>query len=55
LASSFNKLEIDHEPVLYEIKNKFWYQILEDYNLSADKLLTLKKKRESSTDLDKLS
>ena len=43
LVSSFNKLEIDHEPALHEIKNKLWYQILEDYNLSADKLLSLKK------------
>jgi Mor family transcriptional regulator len=54
LASSSNKLEIDHEPAVHEIKNKLWYQILEDYNLFADKLLSLKKKRESSTDLDKL-
>lgn len=54
LVSSFNKFEIDHEPALHEIKNKLWYQILEDYNLSADKLLSLKKKGESSTDLDKL-
>jgi retron-type reverse transcriptase len=54
LASSSNKLEIDHEPAVHEIKNKLWYQILEDYNLSADKLLSLKKKGESSTDLDKL-
>jgi hypothetical protein len=54
LVSSFNKLEIDHEPALHEIKNKLWYQILEDYNLSANKLLSLKKKGESSTDLDKL-
>lgn len=44
LASSSNKLEIDHETALYEIKNKLWYQILKDYNLSADKLLNLKKK-----------
>lgn len=54
MNSSSNKLEIDHEPALHEIKNKLWYQILEDYNLSADKLLSLKKKGESSTDLDKL-
>jgi hypothetical protein len=54
LVSSFNKLEIDHEPALHEIKNKLWYQILKDYNLSADKLLSLKKKGESSPDLDKL-
>lgn len=54
LVSSSNKLEIDHEPALHEIKNKLWYQILEDYNLSVDKLLSLKKKREYSRDLDKL-
>lgn len=54
LVSSFNKLEIDHKPALHEIKNKLWYQILEDYNLPVDKLLSLKKKGESSTDLDKL-
>jgi len=52
LVSPQNNLEIDHEPALYEIKNKLWHQILKDYNLSADKLLSLKKKGESSTDLD---
>ena len=54
MSSPSNKLEIDHEPALYEIKNRLWYQILEDYNLSTDKLLNFKKKRESSTNLDKL-
>jgi hypothetical protein len=54
LILSFNKLEIDHEPALHELKNKLWYQILEDYNLSDDKLISLKKKKESSVDLDKL-
>jgi len=39
LASSFNKLEIDHKPAVHEIKNKFWYQSLENYNLSANKLI----------------
>ena len=54
LASPYNNLEIDHEPAVYEIKNKLWYQILENYNLSANKLLSLKKKGEFSTDLDNL-
>lgn len=49
-----NNLEIDHEPALYEIKNKLWQQILEDYNLSANELLSLKKEGKSSMNLDNL-
>jgi len=54
LVLSHNNLEIDHEPALYQIKNKLWEQILEDYNLSFDKLLSLKTKGESSANLDHL-
>ena len=52
--ASANKIEVHYEPALHEVKNKLWYQILKDYNLSADKLLSLKKKSESLIDLDKL-
>ena len=54
LVLPHNNLEVDHEPAVYEIKHKLWQQILEDYNLSFDKLLSLKKKGESSMDLDNL-
>lgn len=52
--ASVDRIEVHHEPALHKVKNKLWYDILEDYNLSADKLLSLKKKGKSSIDLDKL-
>ena len=54
MLSSANEVEVHHEPALHKVKNKLWYPILKDYNLSVDKLLSLKKTNESSTDLAKL-